>query len=122
MKVASTIGIMQGRLSSKIGKPLQSFPVNSWRQEFLRASNLGFNQIEWLIDGDNDKENPIRYDGGRKEMFQLALKHGISIKSLCAHKFIDGSLMGNKVDAKLSFSKLLEWTIAAKIEFCLGSN
>ena len=51
------IGIMQGRLSNKPGQPLQSFPWNTWKKEFLRAHSIGFNQIEWLVD--DAKNNPI---------------------------------------------------------------
>ena len=53
------IGIMQGRLSQKSNSPLQSFPINSWEFEFNRANKIGFKKIEWLIDKENDYNNPF---------------------------------------------------------------
>ena len=65
------IGIMQGRLSDKLSQPLQSFPWADWQKEFERAHSLGFNQIEWLIDGNNDSNNPIATLCGQKEIMEL---------------------------------------------------
>ena len=72
------IGIMQGRLSEKPGQPLQSFPWDSWKKEFERANSIGFNQIEWLVDGDKDKDNPISLKDGQKEIARLSKKYNIS--------------------------------------------
>ena len=54
-----SFGIMQGRLSQKIDLPLQSFPHDSWENEFSRAKELGFKRLEWLVDIENDYNNPI---------------------------------------------------------------
>lgn len=50
------IGIMQGRLSKPNNDKIQSFPVNSWKQEFEKASKCGFEVIEWVFD---HSENPL---------------------------------------------------------------
>ncbi len=116
------IGIMQGRLSKKPNKPLQSFPWDSWREEFSRANAIGFNQIEWLVDGDNDDNNPIASAAGQKKILELSAKYDVSIKSLCAHSLIDGKLLGNGIDlenAKDIFSKILSWASAINIEFVI---
>ena len=52
------IGIMQGRLSKPLNGKIQSFPVNSWENEFYLAKNIGFELIEWVLD-ENVKDNPI---------------------------------------------------------------
>ena len=52
------IGIMQGRLSKPINGKIQSFPINSWENEFYLAKNIGFELIEWVLD-ENVKDNPI---------------------------------------------------------------
>ena len=52
------IGIMQGRLSSPIDDRIQSFPINSWENEFRLAKDIGFELIEWVLD-ENIKDNPI---------------------------------------------------------------
>jgi len=117
----NSIGIMQGRLSNKLGA-LQSFPWEDWRQEFLRASSIGFNQIEWLVDGDSVSKNPISTIEGRKEIAKLQATHKVSIKSLCAHIFIDGGLLdsgANYIKAKTNFLKILEYAFEANIEFVI---
>ena len=116
------IGIMQGRLSNKQGKPLQSFPWNSWKKEFLRAHSIGFKQIEWLVDGVNDEDNPIASVNGRKEISLLSIKYDVSINSLCAHALIDGKLLSNgknQKDALEKFSKILFWASEARIEYVI---
>ena len=116
------IGIMQGRLSNKPGKPLQSFPWNSWKKEFVRAHSIGFKQIEWLVDGVNDNDNPIASVNGRKEISLLSIKHDVSINSLCAHALIDGKLLSNgknQKDALEKFSKILFWASEARIEYVI---
>ena len=116
------IGIMQGRLSNKQGKPLQSFPWNSWKEEFVRAHSIGFKQIEWLVDGVNDDDNPIASVNGRKEISLLSIKYDVSINSLCAHALIDGKLLSNgknQKDALEKFSKILFWASEARIEYVI---
>ena len=116
------IGIMQGRLSNKKGKPLQSFPWNSWKKEFLRAHSIGFKQIEWLVDGVNDDDNPIASVKGRNEISLLSIKYDVSINSLCAHALIDGKLLSNGENQKEAiekFSKILFWASEARIEYVI---
>jgi len=114
------IGIMQGRLSNKPGQPLQSFPWNTWKKEFLRAHSIGFNQIEWLVD--DAKNNPIASVAGRDEISYLSTKYNVLIKSLCAHTLIDGKLLSNgkiQQEAIDKFSKILLWAYEAKIEYVI---
>ena len=116
------IGIMQGRLSNKQGKPLQSFPWDDWKKEFSRAHSIGFNQIEWLVDEANDNRNPISSVEGRKEISYLSNKYDVSIKSLCAHTLIDGKLLSNgnsQKEAIDKFSKILFWAFEAKIDYVI---
>lgn len=111
---------MQGRLSEKLGQPLQSFPLASWRDEFSRANELGFTQIEWLIDTIGDVENPIASVAGRKEIAGLSKKYNVLVKSLCAHCFIDGSLLSKDNDAKIAMEyliQLLSWVSETKISY-----
>ena len=56
--MSSRIGIMQGRLSKPINGMIQSFPKNSWENEFYLAKDIGFKLIEWVLD-ENIKDNPI---------------------------------------------------------------
>jgi sugar phosphate isomerase/epimerase len=119
MARARTVGVMQGRLSEKPGQPLQSFPWQSWRDEFARAAELGFDIIEWLLDGEGDRDNPIASPEGRDEIARLAARHAVGVRTLCAHTFIDGALLqaderGEAAAADLA--RVLGWAAAARIE------
>lgn len=116
-----SIGIMQGRLSNKREKT-QSFPFESWREEFLEASSIGFNQIEWLVDEDSISKNPIATIEGRKEISDLMNMHKISVRSLCAHKFISGGLLSKGdeyVEAKNNLIQILKYASEVNIEFVI---
>ena len=82
------LGIMQGRLTDKEGKDLQSFPSKSWQEEFQRAADIGFNSIEWLIDSMDTKLNPIFEESKISQIKSLEKSHGISVESSCFH-YID---------------------------------
>ena len=113
---------MQGRLSNKSAMPLQSFPWDSWEEEFVRASSIGFNQIEWLLDGVNDTNNPIASVDGRKQILYLSKKYSVNVKSLCAHTFIDGKLLSKGKSQKEAIDKLLKiltWAFEAKIDYVI---
>jgi L-ribulose-5-phosphate 3-epimerase UlaE len=116
-----SIGIMQGRLSCKTGKPLQSFPIGFWSEEFSRAKKLGFNQIEWVFDGISDEKNPISTVNGRKKIKALCKKHEIVVNSLCAHKFINGYLLNEHLAGKEKkvLSNLLLWAKDINIKYVI---
>jgi len=80
------IGIMQGRLSEMYENKIQSFPSQSWKEEFEIASNCGFEIIEWIFD--EIQPNPILTDEGIIEINQLKEKNNISINAICADYFM----------------------------------
>ena len=117
----SAIGIMQGRLSDKTGQPLQSFPWKDWKKEFRRANSIGFNQIEWLLDGNNDSQNPIALSSGQKKILELSSKYNIKVKSLCAHSLMDGGLLHSDIlnveNSKNKLLKILSWASAINVDY-----
>lgn len=86
------LGIMQGRLSPKDPEKLQTFPHAYWELEFCRAAELGFKQIEWLVDSYDLSRNPLAWDDGIVKIKTLIAETGVQVKSLCAHFLIDGAL------------------------------
>lgn len=52
-----SIGIMQGRILPKFIDRLQVFPINTWREEFSVAKDIGFQHVELLWDGEQDIKN-----------------------------------------------------------------
>ena len=92
---------MQGRLSQKKGSPLQSFPNKTWEDEFIRAKNIGFKNIEWLLDDEDKSKNPLFSIVGRDKIKKLIKENSIKVETLCAHFLINGSVLkdssiGNK--------------------------
>ena len=84
------IGIMQGRLSEMYENKIQSFPSQSWKEEFKIASNCGLEIIEWIFD--EIQPNPILSDEGIIEINQLMEKNNISINAICADYFMTKKL------------------------------
>ena len=84
------IGIMQGRLSEMYENKIQSFPSQSWKEEFKIASNCGLGIIEWIFD--EIQPNPILSDEGIIEINQLMEEENISINAICADYFMTKKL------------------------------
>ncbi len=87
------IGIMQGRLSPPRSGRIQSFPLGTWREEFVAAKDCGFELIDWIVEGDGFTDNPLMSDEGVREMTDLAEKTGVRIGAVCADYFMDYPLL-----------------------------
>jgi L-ribulose-5-phosphate 3-epimerase len=88
-----TYGIMQGRLAPPEDGRFQSFPRNSWREEFSRASQAGLDYIEWIHDEYGRTANPIFSDAGLVEVNALKRQYGIATPALCGDWFMDFPLI-----------------------------
>jgi L-ribulose-5-phosphate 3-epimerase len=88
-----SIGVMQGRLSSPEDGRFQSFPRNSWREEFARAKAAGFSYIEWIHDHYDRGANPIFTPEGLAEFEALKQQYGIATPALCGDWFMDFPLI-----------------------------
>ena len=73
---------MQGRLSKPKNGKIQSFPINSWENEFYLAKNIGFELIEWVLD-ENVKDNPILDKRFFSKIKAIKEKTGVEINSIC---------------------------------------
>jgi L-ribulose-5-phosphate 3-epimerase len=82
------IGFMQGRLSALVDGKIQAFPWNEWREEFPRAKALGLSRMEWTIDQDGLRENPLTTDAGRVEIGRLIRENSLRIPSLTGDCFM----------------------------------
>ncbi len=71
MTALARIGFMQGRLSAMVDGKIQAFPWNEWREEFSRAKALGLTRMEWTIDQDRLRENPLTTAAGRADIAAL---------------------------------------------------
>jgi len=84
------IGIMGGRLSDHIHSEIQSFSEKSWKTEFVKAEQIGFEVLEWVFD--LHENNPILDNDGVKEIQQVEKEHNILVNSLCADYFMHNKL------------------------------
>lgn len=86
-------GVMQGRLSPPEDGRFQSFPRQSWREEFGRAKASGFSYIEWIHDEYGRSANPIFTVEGLVEFDALKAEFGITTPALCGDWFMDFPLV-----------------------------
>lgn len=88
-----TLAVMQGRLSAPEEGRFQSFPKNSWQEEFPRAAEIGIPAIEWIDDTYGGNDNPLRSSDGVQHIRLLMEKHGVTIPSICADSFMEEPLI-----------------------------
>ena len=94
-------GVMQGRLSKKIGNKIQAFPDKYWRLEFPKAKALGLKSIEWTLDHKNLKNNPLLTEKGQLQIKELSKKNSIKINSITGDCFMQSPFWKKKNNRKL---------------------
>jgi hexulose-6-phosphate isomerase len=96
--MGNQIGVMQGRLLPPGKNRIQSFPTEHWQQEFIAASRLSLDCIEFIFDGKEIRNHPLLTGTGREEIRYLMNRYGIRVNSVCADYFMRHPLhAGNKV-------------------------
>lgn len=103
---------MQGRLVSPEGGLIQFFPRKRWDAEFALAAQAGFTLLEWLYDVWGEDDNPIVEDDGIRAMAALSSQHGVSVRSLCAHYFVERPFVKSRGDDLARLVRKLEWLLA----------
>lgn len=107
--MSKKLGIMQGRLSPPINMNIQSFPKNTWKDEFSIAESLGFETIEWVFDS---YDNPLLNEEQLLEIKKTLENFSIEINSVCADYFMKEKLFGeseNEIEKNLDvFLKLIK--------------
>jgi len=112
-------GVMQGRLSNKIGNKIQAFPEKNWKLEFSKAKKIGLKSIEWTLDYKNFEKNPIFSKKGQLEIKRLSKKYSIKIKSLTGDCFMERPFWKIKNNTKLlsDLKKIIESSKKIGIKF-----
>jgi L-ribulose-5-phosphate 3-epimerase len=88
-KTQNKIGFMQGRLSEIINNRIQSFPKNNWKNEFQIAHDNQFKKIEWTIDSDSIRENPLIDPKFTFVINEIKLQNNVSIPSVTCDYFME---------------------------------
>ncbi len=81
------LGFMQGRLSPIVENRIQSFPWLNWQQEFSEAQKIGFQLMEWTIDGHDYESNPVFKNVS--EIKERKKRNQISIPSITNDHFME---------------------------------
>ena len=84
------LGTMQGRLVPKFDGRYQAHPKGYWREEFDLAADIGLELIEFILDYDDAKFNPLLIDTWAIQ--RAVAETGVGVKSICADYFMEAPL------------------------------
>src|ERR1700733_3475396 len=112
-----SFGIMQGRLSPPEDNRFQSFPRNSWREEFSRAKVVGLEYIECIYDNYGASANPLTTDAGITEINNLQQEHGVAVPSVCADWFMDFPFLRCAAEERKSRQQFLHFLLRSAARF-----
>ena len=118
MTALARIGFMQGRLSAMVDGKIQAFPWNEWREEFSRAKALGLTRMEWTVDQDRLRENPLTTAAGRADIAGLCQANAVRIPSLTGDCFMQAPFY--KVEGAARRQRLDDMR-AVRASLCAGS-
>ena len=82
------IGFMQGRLSPMVDGKIQAFPWQHWESEFEAAREIGIPLVEWTLDQERLRENPLLTAEGRERIAALSRKTGVRVESVTGDCFM----------------------------------
>ena len=100
MGLTNDIGIMQGRLSSRIDGKIQAYPASTWQKEFEIAQELGYAAIEWIVEKPVET-NALMTDSGKAEIKRVIASTGVRIDYVCADVFMQQPLVRMTEETKL---------------------
>jgi hexulose-6-phosphate isomerase len=107
------IGFMQGRLSAMVDGKIQAFPWNEWREEFPRGKALGLGRMEWTIDQDRLRENPLTIEAGQTEISELSRRNAVRVSSLTGDCFMQAPFWKATGDMQKSLIADLDLVVAS---------
>ena len=89
---------MQGRLLPKYKNNYQAHPVGYWQNEFFIAKKLGLDLIEFILDFDGVKKNPLMNMIGLEEIKNVTKNSGVDLNTVCADYFMVAPLHSVSAD------------------------
>lgn len=79
---------MQGRLTRTLGRGIQFFPFEEWKEEFKAAQEIGIDEIEWIFDYPDYQKNPLWTEEGRNEINTIIRDTGVKVHAVCWDYFM----------------------------------
>jgi L-ribulose-5-phosphate 3-epimerase len=98
---------MQGRLLPKYQGRYQAHPIGNWQNEFILARDLGLDCIEFILDLNDARGNPLLKDGGIDEIKTIVEMTGVLVKTICADYFMEAPLHSENIEIANSSQKLM---------------
>lgn len=92
MDIPGIIGVMQGRLLPKYMGRYQAHPVGHWQEEFPIAREMGLGCIEFILDYNDYKTNPLMSPEGIAEIKMINRNTGVKVISVCADYFMEAPI------------------------------
>ena len=94
--ISRDIGFMQGRLvpSEKDGR-IQYFPEKNWKKEILIAKKNDFRIMEWTVNIENLKKNPLFINSEINEVKKYLKKNKMKVKSVTCDFFMQKPFFKN---------------------------
>jgi hexulose-6-phosphate isomerase len=83
---------MQGRLSKSSSGKIQEFPTITWKSEFEKSKKLGLNKIEWTLDLEDFKSNPIFLKPSQSEVRELSSLFNVGVDSITLDNFVEAPI------------------------------
>lgn len=113
MTARERIGFMQGRLSAMVDGKIQAFPWDEWREEFPRARALGLTRMEWTIDQDRLRDNPLTTAAGQRDILAICKANGLHIPSLTGDCFMQAPFWKASGDTQKALIDDLDLVVAS---------
>ena len=88
MRFDKRVGFMQGRLSDMTDGRIQSFPWTHWQEEFQIACEHGFRILEWTLDQDRLREQPLMTSVGQARIREISFRHSLAVVSVTGDCFM----------------------------------
>ncbi len=107
---------MQGRLLPKYNGRYQAHPVGTWQDEFPIAAELGLDCIEFILDHNDCKKNPLMTKSGRQQIQSVSERTGVRVLSVCADYFIESPLHSNNEKSARQSTEVLVELLNASVE------
>ena len=106
--MVAKLGVMQGRLLPKYKGRYQAHPVGYWKDEFKLAQQISLDCIEFILDYNDYKLNPLSYTKGIQEIKLCSAKTDVEVRSICADYFMEAPLHSKvKKDADRSIEVMI---------------
>tara|TARA_Y100000741_G_C18244839_1_gene555086 strand:+ start:924 stop:1754 length:831 start_codon:yes stop_codon:yes gene_type:complete len=110
--IQKKIGFMQGRLSEIVNNKIQCFPWENWENEFVEASKINLNLMEWTLDYEKIFSNPILTDKGQKKIKNLKENFNLEIVSVTGDCFMQKPFWkfsdNGKIKLENEFKKIID--------------